>query len=301
VLTVSHLRKTYPNGTVALERLSLDIPRGIFGLLGPNGAGKSTFMRILATLQDPDSGDARLDGIDLIADKPAARRLLGYLPQDFGVYPQLPAEQMLEHIAVLKGIGPRAARRRLVHEQLEKTNLRDAARKPLGTFSGGMRQRFGIAQAMIGSPKLLIVDEPTAGLDPSERNRFHHLLARVSEEIVVLLSTHIVKDVDELCPHMAVMDRGRVLRRGTPGELRSALRGRVWRRRLPHAELDEARRRMNVISTRLVEGVSEVHVLGDRKPGAAFEPCEPDLEDVYFAELSDAAPAGVAAPPVAAE
>ena len=285
MLTTESLCKTYPNGAVGMEGVSLRVPPGVYGLLGPNGAGKSTLMRTLATLQDPDRGTAMLDDVDLVRDKPAARRLLGYLPQDFGVYPELKAVEMLDHLAVLKGLGPRRERRRRVERMLEVTNLLEHRKQALGTFSGGMRQRFGIAQAMIGSPRLLIVDEPTAGLDPSERNRFHNLLVRISEDIVVLLSTHIVEDVADLCPHLAIMHGGRVLVTGTPGELRAELAGRLWRKRMSRADADRARGRMEVISTRLIEGVSELHVLSETAPGEGFEACDPDLEDVYFAQL----------------
>jgi len=285
VLTVQDLRKTYPDGTVGMDGICLTAPRGVFGLLGPNGAGKSTFMRTLATLQEPDGGTAFLDEIDLFADKRAARAALGYLPQDFGLYPQLTAWEMLDHLAVLKGIGPARRRRQLVEQMLELTNLQAHRRKKLGAFSGGMRQRFGIAQATIGSPRLLIVDEPTAGLDPTERNRFHNLIVRLSQDMVVILSTHIVEDVGDLCPNMAVMNRGRVLVAGTPGSLKAELAGRIWTRRMPQAEAQRAAADMDVISTRLAEGISEVHVLSDAPPGDDFEPCPPDLEDVYFAHL----------------
>ena len=290
MLSVNNLSKTYPDGTVGIDRVSITAPPGVFGLLGPNGAGKSTFMRILATLLEPDGGTAYLDDLDLIHDKQAARGAIGYLPQDFGLYPQLSAREMLDHLAVLKGIGPRRHRRRLVHQTLELTNLDNDGKRPLGTFSGGMRQRFGIAQAVIGSPRLLIVDEPTAGLDPTERNRFHNLLVRLSEKMVVILSTHIVEDIEDLCPNMAIMHGGRVRVSDTPRALKAHLAGRVWSKQMPQAEADRAAHELKVISTRLVEGTSEIHVLSDTAPGPDFEQRSPDLEDVYFAELSQGSP-----------
>lgn len=293
MLKINGLCKTYPNGAVAMDHIALDIPPGVFGLLGPNGAGKTTLMRTLATLQDPDGGSAFLGEIDLIRDKAAARRVLGYLPQDFGFYGELRATEMLDHLAVLKGIGPRRERRRRVEHMLEVTNLREHRHKALGTFSGGMRQRFGIAQAMIGSPRLLIVDEPTAGLDPHERNRFHHLLARLSEDIVVLLSTHIVEDVADLCPTLAIMNGGRVLASSTPGELRGELAGRLWRKAMSQAEADAERERVSVISTRLTAGVCEVRAWSETSPGTGYTACEPDLEDVYFAKLFSAGGSGL--------
>jgi ABC-type multidrug transport system ATPase subunit len=285
VLEIDRLHKRYPNGVTALDGISLSVPRGMFGLLGPNGAGKSTLMRTLATLQAADAGSARLEDVDLLNDVAGTRAILGYLPQDFGLYPQLSARAMLDHLAVLKGIGPAARRRMLVDEMLDLTNLYAVRDRALGTFSGGMRQRFGIAQALLGSPRLLIVDEPTAGLDPTERNRFHNLLVRISGEMVVLLSTHIVEDVDDLCPNMAIMNRGRLVAVGTPGGLRADLAGRIWARRMSQADAEDAARRHAVLSTRLSQGVSEIHVLADASPGEGFEPIEPDLEDVYFAAL----------------
>lgn len=285
MLEIDTLHKRYPNGVIALDGVSLSVPQGMFGLLGPNGAGKSSLMRTLATLQAADAGSARLGEVDLLSDTAATRALLGYLPQDFGLYPQLSARAMLDHLAVLKGIGPAARRRALVDEMLDVTNLHDVRNRALGTFSGGMRQRFGIAQALLGSPRLLIVDEPTAGLDPTERNRFHNLLVRVSGEMVVLLSTHIVEDVDDLCPNMAIMNRGRVIAVGTPRELKAELAGHTWARRMSQADAEEAARHHAVISTRLREGVSEIHVLADACPGDGFARVEPDLEDVYFAAL----------------
>ena len=285
MLAIRDLSKTYPNGVRALRDVTLDIPRGMFGLLGPNGAGKSTLMRTLATLQDPDSGSATLDGQDLLADKPATRRLLGYLPQEFGVYPKVTAEAMLDHFAVLKGITARGARQDLVQALLRQVNLWDVRKRKLGTFSGGMRQRFGIAQALIGEPKLVIVDEPTAGLDPEERNRFLNLLAEIGERCVVILSTHIVEDVTDLCPRMAILGQGQVLLAGEPLEAIASLQGRVWRRTIDKAELDGYRARMTILSTRLLAGRTQIHVLADGSPGEGFVAVAPDLEDVYFGRL----------------
>jgi ABC-type multidrug transport system ATPase subunit len=285
MLTIRHLSKTYANGVHALRGIDLDIPQGMFGLLGPNGAGKSSLMRTIATLQDPDQGSIELDGMDLLADKPATRRLLGYLPQEFGVYPKVSAEAMLEHFAVLKGVTARGERRELIEALLRQVNLWDVRKRKLGTFSGGMRQRFGIAQALIGSPKLVIVDEPTAGLDPEERNRFLNLLAEIGEKVVVILSTHIVADVTDLCPRMAIIGQGQVLLTGEPREAIRSLDGRVWRRSIDKAELDNYRARMTILSTRLAGGRTLLHVLADTPPEPGFEPVAPDLEDVYFGRL----------------
>ncbi|MGN2245373.1 ABC transporter ATP-binding protein [Frateuria sp. GZRR35] len=285
MLTIRHLSKTYANGVHALRGIDLDIPQGMFGLLGPNGAGKSSLMRTIATLQDPDQGSIELDGMDLLADKPATRRLLGYLPQEFGVYPKVSAEAMLEHFAVLKGVTARGERRDLTEALLRQVNLWDVRKRKLGTFSGGMRQRFGIAQALIGSPKLVIVDEPTAGLDPEERNRFLNLLAEIGEKVVVILSTHIVADVTDLCPRMAIIGQGQVLLTGEPREAIRSLDGRVWRRTIDKAELDNYRARMTILSTRLAGGRTSLHVLADAPPEPGFEPVAPDLEDVYFGRL----------------
>jgi ABC-2 type transport system ATP-binding protein len=285
MLTIRHLSKTYANGVHALRGIDLDIPQGMFGLLGPNGAGKSSLMRTIATLQDPDQGSIELDGLDLLADKPATRRLLGYLPQEFGVYPKVSAEAMLDHFAVLKGVTARGERRDLTEALLRQVNLWDVRKRKLGTFSGGMRQRFGIAQALIGRPKLVIVDEPTAGLDPEERNRFLNLLAEIGEKVVVILSTHIVADVTDLCPRMAIIGQGQVLLTGEPREAIRSLDGRVWRRSIDKAELDSYRARMTILSTRLAGGRTLLHVLADTPPEPGFEPVAPDLEDVYFGRL----------------
>ena len=285
MLAIRDLSKTYANGVQALKHVSLDIPVGMFGLLGPNGAGKSSLMRTIATLQDPDSGSIALNGQDLLADKPATRRLLGYLPQEFGVYPRVSAEKMLDHFAVLKGLVVRSERRTVVESLLRQVNLWDVRKQKLGTFSGGMRQRFGIAQALLGDPKLIIVDEPTAGLDPEERNRFLNLLAEIGEKVVVILSTHIVEDVTDLCPRMAIIAQGQVLLSGEPNDTIAALAGRVWRREVPKAALEEYRQRLIVLSTRLVGGRTIVHVLADARPEDGFVAVDPDLEDVYFGEL----------------
>src|SRR5271156_4175844 len=263
MLQIRDLSKTYSNGVEALKRVSLSIPNGMFGLLGPNGAGKSTLMRTIATLQDADQGSVRLNGLDMLADKPAARRLLGYLPQEFGVYPKVSAEAMLDHFAVLKGVIARTERRGLIAALLRQVNLWEVRKRKLGTFSGGMRQRFGIAQALIGAPRLIIVDEPTAGLDPEERNRFLNLLAEIGENVVVILSTHIVEDVTDLCPRMAIIALGQVLQSGDPADLIAELDGRVWRRTVAHAALEEYKRLFTVLSTRLNGGKTIVHVLAE--------------------------------------
>ena len=285
MLTINNLSKTYPNGVQALKGVSLDIERGLFGLLGPNGAGKSTLMRTLATLQEPDTGEILFDGLDVVRDPEAHRRHLGYLPQDFGVYPGVSAYDLLEHLAVLKGVAERKARREQVEALLEQTNLWAHRKKAVSGFSGGMRQRFGIAQALLGDPKLIIVDEPTAGLDPEERNRFHNLLSEVSENIVVILSTHIVEDVRQLCPRMAILAEGRVLRSGAPRGLVAELEGRVWRKTVEKPSVEEYRKSLRVISTQLYEGRTLVHVLHEGRPEEGFESVEPNLEDVYFSIL----------------
>ena len=285
MLRIRELSKTYANGVQALKNVSLQIPTGMFGLLGPNGAGKSSLMRTIATLQDPDSGSIQLDGLDVLSDKPAARRLLGYLPQEFGLYPRVSAETMLDHFAVLKGVVARGERKALVEALLHQVNLWDVRKRKLGTFSGGMRQRFGIAQALIGAPKLIIVDEPTAGLDPEERNRFLNLLAQIGENVVVILSTHIVEDVTDLCPRMAIISEGRVLLSGQPAQAMSSLEGRIWRTAVAHSAIEDYRSRFTVLSTRLTGGKTIVHVLADSRPEEGFDAVAPDLEDVYFGQL----------------
>jgi len=285
MLSIRNLSKTYANGVRALHDVSLDIPKGMFGLLGPNGAGKSTLMRTIATLQDPDAGSITLDGLDLLADKAAARARLGYLPQEFGVYPKEAAITMLDHFAVLKGLVNAKERRETVEALLRQVNLWDVRGFRLGGFSGGMRQRFGIAQALLGNPSLIIVDEPTAGLDPEERNRFLNLLSEIGENVVVILSTHIVEDVTDLCPRMAIISRGQVLLAGEPREAMRALDGRVWKRTVPKADLARWQQEHTVLSTRLVSGEQTIHVLADTRPDASFEAIAPDLEHVYFGQL----------------
>jgi len=284
-LVIEHLWKTYPNGVVALSDVSLTIPRGLFGLLGPNGAGKSTLMRILATLQVADAGTARLGEVDVLRDHDAVRRTLGYLPQEFGLYPRVSAEAMLDHFALLKGIADARERRETVAALLQQTNLWAARRQKLGGFSGGMRQRFGIAVALIGSPRLIIVDEPTAGLDPAERARFLNLLSELGENAVVILSTHIVEDVSDLCTRMAIIEGGRILLEGEPAQAVEAVRGRIWRRQVERPELPAFEHALPVVSTTLVGGRTVIHVHGDAPPDPSFEPVEPDLKDVYFTAI----------------
>jgi ABC-type multidrug transport system ATPase subunit len=283
LVNVSHI---YPNGTRALEAVSLSIPKGMYGLLGPNGAGKSTLMRTIATLQAPSEGAIRFGDIDVTREPERLRRTLGYLPQDFGVYPRVSAEKMLDHLAVLKGIASAADRRLTVEALLAQVNLWDVRKKALAGFSGGMRQRFGIAQALIGNPTLIIVDEPTAGLDPEERNRFLNLLAEIGENVVVILSTHIVEDVADLCPLMAVIADGRIRLEGAPAELIRASRGRMWRKVIERTKIATYRDRCEVICTRLLAGRTIIHILADSDPGDGFEPVEGGLEDVYFATLA---------------
>lgn len=286
-LVIEHLSKTYSNGVRALRDVSLTIPTGMFGLLGPNGAGKSSLMRTIATLQEPDTGSIRLDDIDVLVDKDAVRRRLGYLPQEFGVYPKITAEELLDHLAVLKGISNKEERRSIVKALLEQTNLYHVRSKNLGGYSGGMKQRFGIAQALLGNPRLIIVDEPTAGLDPAERNRFHNLLSEIGEDRVVILSTHIVGDVSDLCQNMAVINQGQVLLTGIPAEVMNALRGRVWRKLVSKEEAAAlANGGMKIISSRLYAGQTIVHVLSDIRPDISFAEVAPDLEDVYFAQIN---------------
>ena len=285
MLTIEGLSKTYSNGVKALDDVSLSIGKGMFGLLGPNGAGKSTLMRTLATLQDPDEGSIHLGDIDVVAQKDAVRRQLGYLPQEFGSYPRTSPEVMLNHLACLKGVGERKSRRALVEQLLVKTNLWDVRKKNIDTFSGGMRQRFGIAQALIGEPALVIVDEPTAGLDPAERRRFHNLLVRIGEDVVVILSTHIVEDVTDLCPRMAIMGDGRILVVGQPQALIGELEGHLWRKVVDRDELALAQKELPVVSTRMVAGRTEIRMVAQSAPTEGVEAAIPTLEDVYFATL----------------
>jgi ABC-2 type transport system ATP-binding protein len=286
MLRIDKLTHVYPNGTRALDSVSFEVPRGMFGLLGPNGAGKSTLMRCVATLQVPTSGSIHFDSIDVLAQPDALRRTLGYLPQDFGVYPRVSAYDMLDHLAVLKGYSSTRERHEVIEGLLHQVNLWDVRKKALAGFSGGMRQRFGIAQALIGRPQLVIVDEPTAGLDPEESNRFLNLLSEIAENIVVILSTHIVQDVTNLCQRMAIIAGGRIVRAGAPLELISELRGRVWHKTIDKSQLEAHRAAHEVIATRLFGGRTVIHVLADQRPGDGFSPAEGGLEDVYFSTLS---------------
>jgi ABC-2 type transport system ATP-binding protein len=279
-LQIENLSKRYPNGTQALQDVSLSIPQGMFGLLGPNGAGKSTLMRTLATLQEADSGSARMDGIDVLRDKDEVRKVLGYLPQEFGLYPKAPAETLLSHFAAVKGIENANERREVVQALLRQTNLWDHRNKPLGSFSGGMKQRFGIAQALLGNPRLII-----AGLDPEERVRFHNLLSAIGENIIVILSTHIVSDVSDLCRQMAIIHQGQVRAAGDPAALVQALNGAVWKKAIDRTQLADYQQRFRVISMRLVAGRTLLHVLQNELPEPGFEPVVPDLEDLYFATI----------------
>jgi ABC-2 type transport system ATP-binding protein len=287
-LTISNLSKTYANGVRALHNVSLDIPSGMFGLLGPNGAGKSTLMRTIATLQQPDSGSVRLGDIDVLSQPDEVRKSLGYLPQDFGFYPSLSAERVLDHFAELKGVANSRERRELVHALLRQTNLWDARKKAVGGFSGGMKQRLGIAIALAGRPRLLIVDEPTAGLDPNERHRFLNLLSEIGEDVIVILSTHIVEDVRELCRRMAIINAGEVVLQGDPSEVLDDVRGHIWRKRIRKSELADVQAAMQVISVRLVAGDPIVHVYSDTAPGDGFTAVEPMLEDVYLHRVGSA-------------
>ena len=286
MLSIQNLTHVYPGGVRALHEVNLEIPAGMFGLLGPNGAGKSTLMRCIATLQAPSSGSIHFNGIDVIREPEKLRQVLGYLPQDFGVYPRISAYDMLDHMAVLKGVTGAGERRETVEALLQQVNLWNVRKKAIAGFSGGMRQRFGIAQALIGRPTLLIVDEPTAGLDPEERNRFLNLLAEVGEQIVVILSTHIVDDVSDLCPRMAIIAEGRIVGLGVPDEQTASLRGNVWKKVISKGELDVYRQKYTVISTRLVSGQTVVHIVADKDPGNGFATVEAGLEDVYFATLT---------------
>jgi len=287
-LTISGLSKTYPNGVKALKNLSLTIGNEMFGLLGPNGAGKSSLMRTVATLQDPDSGTVTLDGIDVLKDKNAIRKVLGYLPQEFGVYPKMSALDMLHHLAIMKGISNKTERNQMVDALLNQTNLWAARKKSLSTYSGGMKQRFGIAQALLANPKLIIVDEPTAGLDPAERNRFLNLLSSIGSNVTVILSTHIVDDVRELCPRMAIIASGEVLLEGSPAAALEALRGKIFSKVVStDDELRALEASFNVISTHLVGGLHEVRIYADSSPGPDFKPVDSGLEDVYFLNLTN--------------
>ena len=289
-LKITGLSKTYPNGVKALKNLTLTIGNNMFGLLGPNGAGKSTLMRTVATLQDPDSGTIELDGLNVLTEKNEVRKVLGYLPQEFGVYPKMSALDMLHHLAIMKGITNKTERSQMVDALLNQTNLWNARKKSLSTYSGGMKQRFGIAQALLANPKLIIVDEPTAGLDPAERNRFLNLLSSIGSNVTVILSTHIVDDVRELCPRMAIIANGELLLEGSPTESLQALRGKIWSKVVStDDELHALEASLNVISTHLVGGLHEVRIYADTSPGEGFTPVDSGLEDVYFLNLANQA------------
>jgi ABC-2 type transport system ATP-binding protein len=285
-LIIQDLNKTYSNGVHALRGINLTINQGMFGLLGPNGAGKSSLMRTIATLQEPDAGSITLGDINVLTQKEDLRKILGYLPQEFGVYPKIDAETMLNHLAVLKGITNSKERAETVKVLLQKTNLYEARKKNLGGYSGGMKQRFGIAQALLANPKLIIVDEPTAGLDPAERNRFLNLLSELGENTIVILSTHIVEDVKELCTDMAIINKGEVLYKGSPLTAIDEVSGKIWRRRITKAELGEFKQNFKVISERMIAGSPIIHVYADQQPDSGFESVQSDLEDVYFAKIN---------------
>lgn len=285
-LVIENLSKTYAGGVQALDNITMTIPRGMFGLLGPNGAGKSTLMRTIATLQTADSGTVKLGDIDVLNEKTRVRNILGYLPQEFGVYPRTSASSLLSHLATLKGVGQTSSQRKeIVDGMLQRVNLFEVRNKSVATYSGGMRQRFGIAQALLGDPKLLIVDEPTAGLDPGERNRFYNLLSEVGENVVVILSTHIVEDVKELCPLMAVIHLGRLLYIGKPHEAELSLAGQIWQKTMTKEELSKCQATMDVVSSKLIEGRPTVRVFSNRSPDIGFEMVTPNLEDVFFYQI----------------
>ena len=297
-LSIKQLDKTYSNGVHAINNISLDIPNGLFGLLGPNGAGKSSLMRTIASLQEPDSGSIHFNGMDVLKNPQVLRQQLGYLPQDFSVYPKVSALELLTHFAVLKGLTNLKQRKEMVESLLHQTNLWDVRKHMLGTFSGGMRQRFGIAQALLGAPKLVIVDEPTAGLDPDERSRFLNLLAEIGETVVVILSTHIVADVTDLCPRMAMIMKGQVLTQGEPQAAIDALQSKVWRKSIAKAALPEYQQRFNVLSSRLIGGKPTINIFSETQPDNGFVMVAADLEDVYFLALHHAT--NTATPPVTA-
>lgn len=285
-LIIENLTKTYANGVQALNGVSLTIPQGMFGLLGPNGAGKSTLMRTIATLQDAGGGSIHLGSLDVLKQHEQVRQVLGYLPQEFGVYPRVSAEIMLDHIARLKGLANKAERKQAVEALLQKVNLWSARKRNLGTYSGGMKQRFGIAQALLGNPKLLIVDEPTAGLDPAERNRFYNLLSEIGENTIIILSTHIVEDVQTLCKRFAIICGGEVLYVGTPHDAVKMLNGKIWAKSIAKSDMDEYRQNYRVIATNLSEGKLFIRIAADENPGNGFDLMEPSLEDVYFNAIS---------------
>ena len=285
-LIISNLSKTYSNGLKALDNINLEIGNGMFGLLGPNGAGKSSLMRTIATLQEPDSGTITLGDIDVIKQKGEVRKVLGYLPQDFGFYPKVSAIDMLNHFAILKGISNAKERKEICEALLNQTNLFEARKRNIGDYSGGMRQRFGIAQALLGNPKLVIVDEPTAGLDPMERNRFHNLLSEIGENIIVVLSTHIVDDVRNLCSNMVIMNQGKILLSGKPAQTIEDMKGKIWMKYIDKGQLTDHKSNFKVISTKVVEGKIQIHVFNAELPDSSFDPVIADLEDVYFATIT---------------
>lgn len=286
-LIIKSLSKTYSNGVKALKDVSLTISPGMFGLLGPNGAGKSSLMRTIATLQEADSGSIMLGNIDVLKDKQEVRKNLGYLPQEFGVYPRVTAETMLDHIADLKGISDRKTRKEIVHTLLERVNLGHVRNKNLGTFSGGMKQRFGVAQALIGNPRLIIVDEPTAGLDPAERNRFYNLLSEIGENTIVILSTHIVEDVTNLCSNMAIICMGEVIATGHPSDLVESTQGKVWQKTIEKQDLPAYQKAFQVISVQLKAGRTNIHIMSNIQPDDSFKAVEAGLEDVYFSRIAE--------------
>lgn len=287
-LVIENLSKTYPNGVQALNRISMTIEKGMYGLLGPNGAGKSTLMRTIATLQEADSGSIRLGDIDVLQDKTAVRQVLGYLPQEFGVYPKISSLAMLDHIALLKGVTQKSQRRELVDAMLHRVNLYQHRKKAISGFSGGMKQRFGIAQALLGDPKLVIVDEPTAGLDPGERNRFYNLLSEIGENVIVILSTHIVQDVKELCTQMAIIHEGELRFAGSPQAAEQQLEGKVWQKSIDKSELKAIHDQYQVLSTKLVAGRPQIHIFSELDPAHGFSQIAPDLEDVFFSNIDHA-------------
>lgn len=284
-LQIKNLSKKYDNGVQAMQDISLEISNGIFGLLGPNGAGKSTLMKTIAGLQAPDSGEIVFNSVDVVADPAFIKQQLGYLPQDFGVYPKISAYDLLEHLAVLKGVGGKKERKEQIHALLEKTNLYADRNKAVSSFSGGMRQRFGVAQALLGNPQLIIVDEPTAGLDPEERNRFNNLLSEIGEQVIVILSTHLVEDVRNLCTQMAIINKGKVLAYGNPGAFIDELEGYIWTKAIEKKELSAYQEQFQVIATQLNAGRQHIHILSKENPHHGFAMKQTDLEDVYFAQL----------------
>lgn len=285
-LTIENVNKTYGNGVAALQNINLTIGKGMFGLLGPNGAGKSTLMRTIAALQDPDNGSIMLGDLDILKHKTTLRKMLGYLPQDFGFYPKVTASDLLHHFAVLKGINNRKERKAIVDSLLQQTNLYEARKRYVSEYSGGMRQRFGIAQALLGNPRLVIVDEPTAGLDPMERNRFHNLLSEIGEQVIVILSTHIVDDVKNLCKRMVIMNKGSILLEGTPAEARESVQGKVWRKLIDKEMITAYREQLTIISSAMTDGRMTIHVFSDTDPGDGFEMIQATLEDVYFSAIT---------------